>query len=134
MWRFRIAGGLRLLSALSLLGLAVLVFIGPSSEWFGPRVELGLAQAPKLLPGAQTGSRAGARGFIVTARPNPAGTRLWWDGQERGSTPVVANVRCREGADVELGLRAEGYAPWAKTVACREGGSLLIKPRLDKAR
>jgi hypothetical protein len=131
MWRFRIANGLRLLSALALFTLLLLLFSPPLVQLLGP--QLGIQGLPELLPRALLpGTARPSRGFIITARPAPSGAILWVDGRTRGRTPVVANVSCREGAEVELRLTADRHQPWVRRVQCRQGGALLIKPKLNR--
>ncbi len=136
MWRYRLARWLRLLSAASVLALALFVFGPVLMEAVGPRLGGSLEGAGKLLPsdllGGSGGGSSAARGFMITARPEPAGAELEVDGSSRGQTPTVANVSCREGTEVKLRLSAPGHATWSEKVPCRQGGSLLIRPRLQK--
>jgi hypothetical protein len=113
---------LRLLAALFLL-LAVLNFFRPQLVAF---VDVGSQGAEGLAAMLDP-----PKGFMVQALSEPGGARIEIDGRDRGFTPFLGNVSCREGEDVVLTVRAPGYQPWQRKVACREDGQLEIKAQLE---
>ena len=116
----------RCLFALSLWVLAFGLFREPLTQIFWPRVsdtaqELG-------LPLPDSGPR---RGFMMQINSTPSGAAFFVDGTERGHTPALANVACRQGDSVELRVVKEGFAEYHRTVECREGGRLQVRARLE---
>lgn len=122
-WRSRVGSLLRLLSSLALLVLILALFHPALSHLSGGRLS---ALAPWLDPGSA------APGFVVSATSSPSGGRLFVDGEDRGPTPTVSNVRCRDGQSVTLRVLKDGFRPWERAVHCREGGSLLIRATLER--
>lgn len=72
-----------------------------------------------------------APGFLVRASSKPAGGTLWIDGELQGSLPLIGNVVCRDGDEVQLEIRLDGHSTWRRTVQCREGGELEVSARLQ---
>ena len=90
--RFRLASGLRLLSALSLLLLAVAIFWQPFTRIAHPRAMPVLQHlpVPEIL-------RPKSKGFMVRVVSEPLAAKVSIDGAARGSTPLFANVTCCAG-------------------------------------
>lgn len=72
-----------------------------------------------------------APGFLIRADSVPKGASLWIDGEAHGTLPLLGNVVCRDGDEVKLEIRLDGYATWRRTVQCREGGELEVTARLQ---
>ena len=112
---------LRLWTALCGLGLVLLLFRQPLGDAVLPRVS------------SQLGGDGVAPGFVVRVESTPADHGIVWiDGVERGPSPFVGNARCRDGEPVVIEVRADGFRPWTRTVACRDGGSLDARARLER--
>ncbi len=123
--RFRLASGLRLLSALCLVLLAFAVFRQPLRRMISPRVAPALRQVP--LPEI---FHPAPSGFMVRVASSPSAARVSIDGAERGTTPLFANVVCREGQEIAITIEKEGYAGWQRKVRCRVGGELTVQAKL----
>ncbi len=124
--RFRLASGLRLLSALCLLLLAFAVFWEPLNRIVRPRV----APALQHLPVPEV-LRPRSRGFTVRVVSNPSAARVSIDGAVRGSTPLFANVVCKQDQEVRIAVEKPGYPAWRRVVRCRVGGNLTVNARLE---
>ena len=123
----RLAGGLRVLSALCLVVLALAVFRRPLDLVLGPRLPASVRQLelPRIV-------KPSARGFMVRIVSEPRGARVAIDGTGRGSTPLFANVPCTDGEEVEIVVEKQGYPRWRRGVPCRVGGELTVKARLGE--
>lgn len=121
----RLAMVLRLLASVSLLAVTVLVMQDSLRlaclQWF-PSV--GSLEIPWLT------ARGSVPGFVVQVQSRPPGAQVEIDGQARGTTPMLANVECRNGQEVVLRVELSGFAPEARHVICREGGRLLARLEL----
>jgi hypothetical protein len=73
-----------------------------------------------------------AAGFLMEITSEPSGARFAVNGEERGQTPALANVLCLDGQEVEIAVDLEGFAPYRRTVVCREGGRLQVRARLER--
>lgn len=124
----RLASGLRLLSSAALLVAALAIFQQPLSMVLGPR----LGPVVNTLEMESWLGGGSARGFMLQVTSLPQGAQVWVDGTLRTQTPAVANVPCRDGDPVTITLRHEGYADFERTLACREGGSLNMRIRLER--
>lgn len=125
----RLASTLRLVSSLALLVATWAVFQQPLmtalAPWLRPVVE--------EVQGAGSGwwgSKA-ASGFMLQVTSNPTGAEVWVNGALRTHTPAIANIACRDGEAVTIALKRPGSKPFERTLACREGGSLRMRIRLD---
>lgn len=127
-WPWRAASGLRLLASLALLVGVLAVFQQPLLMVLGP------ALAPTVeeleMPGWLGGGSA--RGFMLRVASQPPGADVLVNGAPRAQTPALANVSCREGDPVTITLRHSGYQEFERTLACREGGSLNMRIRLER--
>ncbi len=123
--RFWLASGLRLLSALCLLFLALAVFWQPLRRVARPHVApvLQRVPVPEML-------RPQASGFTVRVVSSPSAATVAIDGAERGSTPLFANVKCKEGQEVTIAVEKRGFPAWRRTVRCRVGGELTVQASL----
>ncbi len=123
--RFRLASGLRLLSALCLVLLAVAVFRQPITHILRPRVAplLQHLPVPEIL-------RPRARGFMVRVVSEPAAATVSIDGVARGTTPMFTNVICEQDQEVWIAVEKRGFPAWRRTVRCRVGGNLTVRARL----
>ena len=124
--RFQIASGLRLLSALALLCLAVAVFWQPLQRVLAP----GAAPALRQLPLPKIFGPRPAEGFMVRVVSRPSGATVRIDDTERGSTPLFGNVACQDGQDVRIAVAKQGFPVWSRTVPCRVGGELTVQANL----
>lgn len=117
--RGRLADGLRLLAWVAFFVAVVSTFRQPFDRVLGHRLRPVLAAigADRLL------GIAPAPGFMlqVTSRPSGAAVRI--DGIERGKTPALLNVTCRQGEKVVIEVELAGRST-RRTVECREGGRL----------
>ncbi len=123
--RFRLASGLRLLSGLCLLLLALAVFQQPLRRVFSPRLAPVLRQVP--VPEVL---RPSPSGFMVRVMSNPSTATVSIDGADRGTTPLFANVTCTEGQEIRITVHKQGFPAWSRTVACRLGGELTVRANL----
>ncbi len=123
--RFRLASGLRLLSALSLVLLALAVFWQPLRHVVRPRVAPMLQHLP--LPEI---FRPSPSGFLVRVVSEPLGATVSIDGTERGSTPLFANVTCQQDQEIRITVEKPGFPAWRRTVRCRVGKELTVRARL----
>ncbi len=123
--RFRLASGLRLLSALSLVLLALAVFWQPFRHILRPRLApvLQHVPVPEIL-------RPSARGFMVRVTSEPLGATVSIDGTERGSTPLFGNVSCQQDQEIQITVEKPGFPIWRRTVRCRVGKELTVRARL----
>ncbi len=123
--RFRLVSGLRLLSALSLVLLALAVFWQPLLRVVQPRVAPVLQHVPmpEIL-------RPSAKGFIVRVVSEPLGATVSIDGTERGSTPLFGNVTCEQDQEIVIVVEKRGLPAWRRTVRCRVGGELTVRAKL----
>jgi len=120
--RARLVDWLRLISRVSWLVLALALFSTPIARLLGPVTQtLGLA-----------GFSRPTRGFMLDVTSVPEGGRVFVDGVDRGTAPIVANVACTEGQRVTITVVKEGLPPWAREVACREGNRLVVRARLNR--
>ena len=124
--RYQIASGLRLLSALALLCLAVAVFWQPLQRVLAP----GAAPELRQLPLPKLFGPKPDKGFMVRVVSRPSGATVSIDGAERGSTPLFGNVVCQEGQQVHVAVAKQGFPVWSRTVPCRVGGELTIQANL----
>lgn len=128
----RLALGLRLVAAAALTMLALTLFREPLRMLAGNRLPaLGALSLPRLGWWGSASSPPPAPGFVLSARSLPAGGRIAIDGVDRGTLPAVLNVACRAGDAVALAVELPGHAPWRRTVACREGASLVVRATLS---
>lgn len=118
----RVVDWLRLISRASWLVLALALFHGPLVQVLDPVTRI------LGLPGLARP----ARGFMIEITSIPAGGRVFVDGVDRGTAPMLANVACREGQRVTITVEKEGLAPWEREVGCREGKRLLVRARLKR--
>ncbi len=123
--RFRLVSGLRLLSALCLFLLAGTVFWQPITRVLRPQVAPTLQHlpVPELL-------RPRARGFLVRVVSEPASAAVSIDGAARGSTPLFANVTCKEDQEIRITVEKRGFPAWQRAVRCRVGGELTVQAKL----
>ncbi len=123
--RFRLASLLRLLSALCLLLLVTTVFWQPLQRFVRPRVAPALQHIP--LPEIL---RRSSRGFMVRVVSEPFGATVSIDGARRGSTPLFANVSCKQDQEVKITVEKPGFPAWRRTVSCRVGDELTVRANL----
>ena len=116
-WLRLASGGLVLASVLALFWQPLRAVVGPGLGG-GAGVEM-----PWDRPAA---------GFLMEITSEPSGAGFSVNGEERGNTPAVANVLCLEGQEVKLAVDLEGFAPYRRTVVCREGGRLKLRARLER--
>ncbi len=123
--RFRVASGLRLLSALSLLLLALAAFWQPLRYVIRPHLAPALQHVPmpEIL-------RPSSRGFMVRVVSEPLGATVSIDGAERGTTPLFANVTCEQDQEIRITVENPGLPAWRRTVRCRVGKELTVRARL----
>ena len=124
----RLASALRLLSNVALLVAVLAIFQQPLLMVLGPRV----GPAVSTFEMGDWLGGGSARGFMLQVTSLPQGAQVLVDGTLRTHTPAVANVPCRDGDPVTITLRHEGYADFERTLACREGGSLNMRIRLER--
>ncbi len=117
--RRRLAAALRLAGSALLLAAVLAFFAEPLRLVLGPRL---------ALPG-WSGSTA-ARGFMLRIVSTPPAARVTVDGEDRGATPALVNVVCHDGEEVTIAVHMRGFPRWQRTVACREGGSLVVNAKL----
>lgn len=67
--------------------------------------------------------------FIIFSKPDKAEVIL--DGQPKGSTPVAANLTCRDNERVAVELQKPGFLSWEKVFRCKEG-SIKVEAILKK--
>ncbi len=116
------ADWLRLISRACWLILVVALFYTPLVRVLGPVTQaLG-------LPGLSRPDR----GFMIEISTVPKGGRVFVDGVDRGTAPMLANVACSEGQWVTITVEKEGLPPWERVVGCREGERLLVQARLKR--
>lgn len=53
------------------------------------------------------------------------------NGTARGTLPAVINVACRNEEAIEIVVTHDDHRPWSRTVACREGASLVVRARFE---
>jgi hypothetical protein len=119
----RLAGLLRLLSALALLA-AVLVFFELPLRALATRV----GQDGNPLAGLF----GPAKGFLARIGSQPSGAAIRIDGKARGETPFLGNVACGQGDKVLIEIAAPGYQTWRRELECRVDGQLEIDARLAR--
>lgn len=125
--RRRLIETLRWMGALSTLAAVVLFFRAPLAHSVLPGLDRVLASS-----GVDRAFQLGAApGFQLRAESEPPGGRMFVDGEYVSTLPMLSNVICRSGQDVELEVRLDGFQPWQRTVACREGGQLEVTARLS---
>ena len=116
----RLSQLLHLVAALATLALALVFFRAPLMQNLGPWVD-----------GATSAfTDRSAPGFVLRITSTPPGGRLFVDGVDRGTVPLLANVACIKGQGVRLAVTKEGYPPWERQIACREGQTLIVRARL----
>jgi hypothetical protein len=87
--------------------------------------------APREAAAAADGERiAPFHGFGVQVDSQPAGARVLVDGVDLGETPLLASVRCAEGAEVAVRVEKAGRAPWTKKTRCRKDALLALDVKL----
>lgn len=119
---------LRWVGALSTLVAVVLFFRAPLGYSVLPGFDRVLANT-----GVDRAFQLGAApGFQIRAESEPPGGRMYIDGEYVSTLPMLSNVICRTGQNVELEVRLDGYRPWTRTVTCREAGQLEVTARLEK--
>ncbi|MCP3961075.1 MAG: PEGA domain-containing protein [bacterium] len=126
--RYRIVELLRLLSAGSLLVLALAFFWQPIRQVTGPSATRTLQRLP--LPAFMRPS--GVAGFMVRVVSEPSGARVVIDGTDRGRAPLFANVPCEDGQRIEIVVAKQGFPRWQRGVDCRVGGELVVRARLNQ--
>ena len=112
--------GLRLVSSIALLIFALSFFRLPLSYLFGD----GDFHFPDAF--------GGSPGFIVRVLSTPTGASVRIDGEFRGNAPLFSNVACVDDQPVVIEVSKPGLPVWTRTVACREGQTLLVEPRLER--
>lgn len=123
--RHHLANALRVLAGFALLVLSFNLWSEPLRLVLGPRVRpvaehfgvSGLLDRPSA-------------GFMLQITSIPTGATFAVQGQERGNTPAMANVACRDGEAVVITVRKEGFAEYHRRVECREGRILQLRARL----
>lgn len=126
--RRRLIETLRWVGALATLVAVMLFFRAPLSHSLLPGLDRALAST-----GVDRALQLGAApGFQLRATSEPPGGRMYVDGEYTSTLPMLSNVICRRGQEVELEVRLDGYRPWQRTVTCREGGQLEVTARLEK--
>lgn len=126
---------LRWVAALATLAAVVVLFRVPLLNLPVPSFERALTAAAnatgadRLLPSGTTAPP----GFQLRGDSDPPRGELWVDGQYTSTMPVLTNVLCSDGQEVELEVRLTGYQTWRRTVDCREGGQLEINARLEQS-
>ncbi len=125
--RYRLASSLRQLSALCLLLLVATVFWQPLRRAVRPR----LAPVLQHLPVPEI-LRPRDRGFMVRVVSEPLGARVSIDAAERGSTPLFANVTCKQDEEIRITVEKPGFPVWRRTVRCRVGGELTVRAKLGR--
>ncbi len=127
--RHRLAAGLRLICAASVLTLATAVFWEPLRLILGPKVTpvvqgLGLPKLfrPRVAPG-----------FVLQIGSRPSGATVLVDDTERGATPAFLNVVCSDGQGVTLTVRKPGFVEFRQTIPCREGQRAVATIQLQPA-
>ena len=124
--RRRLIETLRWIGALATLLAVVLLLRAPLAHSVLPGLDRALARA-----GVDRAFQLGAApGFQLRATSEPSGGRMYVDGEYVSTLPMLSNVICRSGQDVDLEVRLDGYRPWQRTVTCREGAQLEITARL----
>ncbi len=123
--RYRLASGLRLLSALSLLLLSLAIFWQPLRHVVRPRV----APVIQHLPVPEL-FRPSSSGFMVRVVSEPLGATVSIDGAVRGSTPLFANVACEQDQEIAIVVEKRGFPAWRRKVQCRVGKELTVRARL----
>ncbi|MDA8020127.1 MAG: PEGA domain-containing protein [Thermoanaerobaculia bacterium] len=126
--RRRLTETLRWVGALSALVAVLVLFRAPLVHGALPGLDRALAAAG-LDQALQLGP---APGFQLRATSVPPGGELWVDGESTSRLPVLTNVICRSGQEVELEVRLQGYRTWQRTVGCRQGGQLEVTARLER--
>ncbi len=123
--RFRLVSGFRLLSALCLVLLAGTIFWQPITRIVRPQVVPSLQhlQVPELL-------RPKSQGFMVRVVSEPASAEVSIDGATRGSTPLFANVICKQDQEIRITVEKRGFPTWHRAVRCRVGGELTVQAQL----
>lgn len=123
-----LAAALRWVAALATLAAVVLLFRAPLAHTLLPGLDRTLS-----VSGVDAALHLGpAPGFQLRAASEPPGGELFADGEALGTLPLLGNVVCRNGQEVELEVRLAGHAPWRRTVECREFGTLEITARLER--
>ncbi len=125
----RLATVLRLLSSLALLVAAWLIFQQPLKTALAPW--LGSAVADIESSGRSWWGSKSAPGFMLNVTSNPTAAEVWVNGALRTHTPAIANITCRDGEPVTIALKSSGSRDFERTLACREGGSLRMRIRLE---
>ena len=128
--RQRWVAGLRLLSGVAWLVLAIALFGRPLDAALGHR----MAPVFEAVGVDHVLGDAPARGFLLQVNSSPAGARVIVAGQERGQTPALINVVCRQGEPVTLVVELAGRPAVEKEVECREGGRLVADIPLPASR
>ena len=113
----------RLLAAFALLAAVLLLFELP--------LRAGLAQVLRSS-NPLAGLFGPARGFFARIDSQPSGAKIRIDGKNRGETPFLGNVDCRQGDKVEIEIEAKPYQPWRRELECRENGQLEIDAKLSR--
>ena len=123
--RFWLASSLRLVSAVCWLGLALAVFWQPIRHVIAPQVTPRLQHlpVPEIL-------RPTSKGFMVRVVSKPSAATISIDGDHRGTTPLFANVTCKQDQEVTLTVAKSGYPEWRRTVRCQVGGELTVQADL----
>ena len=119
--RHRWVARLRLLSALAWLVFAVALFGRPLDAALGHR----MAPVFEAVGVDHLLGDAPARGFLLQVTSRPKGARVIVAGQERGQTPALINVVCRQGEPVVFVVELAGRPAVENQVECREGGRLV---------
>ena len=71
-------------------------------------------------------------GFAVSIDTEPAGAVVSIGGVVRGEAPVLANVSCRAGDQVEVRAERQGFSPARRQVACRADTLVKLTLRLQR--
>jgi hypothetical protein len=89
---------------------------------------------PRQASAGADGERvAPFHGFGVQVDSDPAGARVFVDEAEIGETPLLASVRCDEGATVRVRVEKAGRAAWTKTTRCRKDALVALEAKLALA-
>jgi hypothetical protein len=125
------ASFLRFLSALAVLSLVIAVFAKPIDRAVRRHLPTANENA-EVDPEHDEMPPAPAPSFLLEITSVPSGARIMIGRGERGTTPAVANVRCKEGEDVVVTVVAPGYDRWLHQLTCHPGDTVTL--RADLAR
>lgn len=118
---------LRLVASTALLVCVLTLFYQPLDAAFGPTVRPAVANS-----GLESVLAPSAKGFNLQLTTQPSQATLRIDGKERGQTPALVNVRCRDGQEVQLILRKEAFLELTHTLICDEGEHITLELTLQE--